>query len=177
VVILADVSGSMERYTRVLLLFAYAMAHRVPRRIEAFVFGTRLTRITRHLTGRDPERAMVETARSVQDWSGGTRIGESLRRFNVDWARRLRITGSTVIVISDGWDRGDLDVLEREVARLQRSCRRLIWLNPLLGREGFSPEAGGMRTALPYVDDLLPAHNLASLEELARHLGTLRPDR
>lgn len=175
VVILADVSGSMERYTRVLLLFAYAMAQRAPRRIEAFVFGTRLTRITRHLRGRDPERAMLETARSVQDWSGGTRIGEALRSFNVNWARRVRATGSTIIVISDGWDRGDLELLRKEMARLQRSCRRLIWLNPLLGREGFEPLTGGMRSALPFVDDLLPAHNLASLEDLARRLATLRP--
>jgi uncharacterized protein with von Willebrand factor type A (vWA) domain len=175
-VILADISGSMERYTRLLLLFSYGLAEGLERRVEAFVFGTRLTRITRELRGRDLERALRDVSRAVPDWSGGTRIGEALRRFNFQWARRVLGGGAVVLLISDGWDRGDAALLRDEMARLQRSARRLIWLNPLLGAPEYEPLARGMRTALPYVDDFLPVHDLASLEDLAGRLERL-PER
>jgi uncharacterized protein with von Willebrand factor type A (vWA) domain len=169
-VVLADISGSMERYTRLLLLFLHALAEGLEQRVEAFVFGTRLTRVTRHLRGRDVDQALAEVSRAVADWSGGTRIGEALRAFNFDWSRRAARSGSVVLLISDGWDRGEPELLHREMARLQRSCHRLVWLNPLLGEREYEPLARGMRTALPFVDDFLPVHDLASLEDLARRL-------
>jgi uncharacterized protein with von Willebrand factor type A (vWA) domain len=169
-VVLADVSGSMERYTRLLLLFLYALAEGLEQRVEAFVFGTRLTRVTRQLRGRDVDQALAEVSRAVPDWSGGTRIGEALRSFNFDWGRRAARSGSVVLLISDGWDRGEPELLQAEMARLQRSCHRLVWLNPLLGEREYEPLARGMRTALPFVDDFLPVHDLASLEDLARRL-------
>jgi uncharacterized protein with von Willebrand factor type A (vWA) domain len=172
-VVLADISGSMERYTRLLLLFLYALAEGLEQRVEAFVFGTRLTRVTRQLRGRDVDRALTEVARAVPDWSGGTRIGEALRSFNFDWSRRTARSGSVVLLISDGWDRGQPELLQSEMARLQRSCHRLVWLNPLLGEREYEPLARGMRTALPFVDDFLPVHDLASLEDLARRLSDL----
>jgi hypothetical protein len=176
-VVLADVSGSMERYTRWLLLFLYALSEGLDRRVEAFVFGTRLTRITRQLAGRDADEALAEVARAVPDWSGGTRIGEALKQFNFRWGRRILGSGAAVIVISDGWDRGEPELLATEMARLQRSAHRLIWLSPLLGSADYEPLTRGMRAALPYVDDFLPAHNLASLEELARRLEQLPEER
>lgn len=172
-VILADISGSMERYTRLLLHFIYTLAEGLDQTVEAFLFGTRLTRITRQVQWRDPEKAMLEVSHAVPDWSGGTRIGDTLRTFNFEWGRRVLGHGAVVLLISDGWDRGEVDVLASEMARLQRSCHRLIWLNPLLGSPEYEPLAQGMRTALPYVDDFLPVHNLASLEDLAHHLSTL----
>jgi hypothetical protein len=172
-VVLADVSGSMERYTRLLLLFLYGLAEGLEQRVEAFVFGTRLTRVTRQLRGRDVEQALREVARAVPDWSGGTRIGDALRAFNFAWGRRVPGSGAVVLLISDGWDRGDPELLRREMARLQRNCHRLIWLNPLLGAPEYQPLARGMRTALPFVDDFLPVHNLASLEDLARRLAAV----
>jgi len=177
VVVLADISGSMERYTRLLLLFLYALSRGLGGRIEGFLFGTRLTRITRELEGRDPAQALEKIARSVSDWSGGTRIGETLREFNLHWARRVLGQGAVVLFISDGWDRGDPEALTAEMARLQRSAHRLIWLNPLLGSPDYEPLARGMRSALPFVDDFLPVDNLASLEALGRHLETLPADR
>lgn len=177
VVVLADISGSMERYTRLLLLFLYALARGLDGRIEAFLFGTRLTRVTRELEGRDPAEALARVARTVADWSGGTRIGETLAEFNLRWARRVLGQGAVVLFISDGWDRGDPAALGTEMARLQRSAHRLIWLNPLLGAPDYEPLARGMRTALPFVDDFLPVHNLASLEGLGRHLEDLPADR
>ncbi|HTO86817.1 MAG TPA: VWA domain-containing protein [Thermoanaerobaculia bacterium] len=180
VVVIADVSGSMERYTRLLLLFLHGLARRRDRRVEAFLFGTRLTRVTRELAGADVDLALQEVARAVPDWSGGTRIGAALREFNFRWGRRVLSGGPVVLLISDGWDRGEPELLAREIARLQRSCRRLVWLNPLAGSVGYEPLARGMRAALPYVDDFLPVHSLASLEALARHLETLpegRPPR
>jgi uncharacterized protein len=173
VVVLADVSGSMERYTRVLLLFLHALERRRDRRVEAFLFGTRLTRVTRELAGDDIDMALREVARAVSDWSGGTRIGAALREFNFRWGRRVLSGGPVVLLISDGWDRGEPDLLAREMARLQRSCHRLVWANPLAGSAGYEPLARGMRAALPYLDDFLPVHNLASLEALARRLETL----
>jgi len=172
-VIIADVSGSMERYTRLLLLFTYGLARALEQKVEAFVFSTRLTRITRQLRERDLDRALREVSHAVPDWSGGTRIGEALRAFNFEWGRRVLGHGALTLVISDGWDCGDPLVLRDEIARLQRSSRRLIWLTPLLGSPDYEPLTRGIMTALPYIDDFLPVHNLASLEELAEHLGGL----
>ena len=173
-VLLCDVSGSMERYSRILLHFIHALtgAGRLGR-VESFVFATRLTRITRQLSGRAVDDMVPALPRTIADFGGGTRIGEALHTFNVEWARRVRGNGPVVLLISDGWDRGDPEQLRAEMARLQRSCHRLVWLNPLLGSPDYLPLTRGMRAALPSVDDFLPVHNLASLETLARHLNTL----
>jgi len=175
-VALCDVSGSMERYSRVLLQFLYAMTNRLDN-VEVFVFSTRLTRITRELRRQDVDTALREAARAARDWGGGTRIGEALKAFNYTWARRVLGRGALVLIISDGWDRGDIPLLKKEIARLQRSCYRLIWLNPLLGMPGYEPLTRGLVAALPYVDDFLPVHNLASLEHLAALLEHLRHTR
>lgn len=172
-VVIADISGSMERYTRLLLHFIYALTQGLNQRVEAFAFGTRLTRMSRHLRDRDVERALSGVSRAVTDWAGGTRIGDCLKRFNYDWARRVLSGGAVVLVISDGWDRGEPEVLATEMERLQRSCFRLVWLNPLLGSPEYEPLTRGIQAALPYVDDFLPVHNLGSLEALARHLEKL----
>ncbi len=177
IVVLADISGSMERYTRLLLLFMRGLAEGAASRTEAFVFGTRLTRITRPLLAGDLERALREVSRTVPDWSGGTRMGEALRTFNLRWARRVLSGGPVVLLISDGWDRGDPTLLGEEMARLQRSCHRLVWLNPLSGAPDYEPLTRGLKAALPFVDDFLPVQNLAHLEELARHLQRLPPRR
>jgi uncharacterized protein with von Willebrand factor type A (vWA) domain len=180
VVVLADVSGSMERYTRPLLFFIYALAGAAnggARGTEAFTFGTRLTRITPALRRGDLERALHEVARVVPDWSGGTRIGEVLASFNREWGSRVLSHGAVVLLLSDGWDRGDPELLRREMARLQRNAWRLVWLNPLLGSPEYEPLTRGMRAALPFVDDFRPVHDLASLEELAAHLGSLEARR
>ena len=176
-VIIADISGSMERYTRMLLHFIYSLRKGADQPIEAFLFGTRLTRITRQLRDSNVDRAMEEVSRAVPDWSGGTRIGQALRRFNFDWARRVLGQGAIVLMISDGWDRGDPNLLADEIARLQRSSFRLIWLNPLLGSADYEPLTRGMQAALPYVDDFLAVHNLASIEELAIKLMQLKDRR
>jgi hypothetical protein len=176
-VVLADISGSMERYTRLLLLFLFALSRALDGRIETFLFGTRLTRVTRELQGRDAEEALAEVSRAVPDWSGGTRIGEALREFNFRWGRRVLGRGAVVLVISDGWDRGEPGRLASEMARLQRSAHRVVWLNPLLGSPDYEPLTRGIRAALPYVDDFLPVHSLASLESLARRLETLPEER
>lgn len=173
-VVIADISGSMERYTRLLLHFIYSLTAGLAQPVETFVFSTRLTRITRQLRQRSVDRALRDVSRAVTDWSGGTRIGEALKEFNYHWARRVLRSRSVVLVISDGWDRGEPALLKREMARLQRSCRRLIWLNPLLGAPDYEPLARGMQAALPHVDDFLPVHNLASLEDLAKQLAALR---
>jgi len=171
-VVICDVSGSMDRYSRILLQFIYAIENGMAK-VEAFVFGTRLTRVTRLLKHQDIDEAMRRVAREVQDWSGGTRIGQSLQTFNQEWARRVLRNGAVVLIISDGWDRGDPDLLAREMARLQRSCYRLIWLNPLLGSPRYEPLTRGMQAALPYIDDFMPIHNFASLEALAKHLSQI----
>lgn len=176
-VIVSDISGSMERYSRLLLHFVYSLSEGLDRKVEAFVFSTRLTRITRQLRHRDVDEALQEVARQVTDWSGGTRIGEALKTFNFKWARRVLGQGAVVLVISDGWDRGDIDLLRKEMARLQRSCYRLIWLNPLLGSDQYEPLTRGIQAALPYIDDFLPVHNLASLEDLAVHLKEIEDRR
>jgi uncharacterized protein with von Willebrand factor type A (vWA) domain len=170
-IVIADISGSMERYTRLLLHFIYGLSEGMNEVVEAFVFSTRLTRITRHLRNKDIDKAMHQISRAVPDWSGGTRIGEAFKRFNFDWARRVLGRGAVVLIISDGWDRGEPELLGEEIARLQRSCYRLIWLNPLLGSPRYEPLTRGIQAALPYIDDFLPVHNLASLEELAELLA------
>ena len=172
-VILADISGSMEVYTRVLLQFVYGLVRGAEARAEVFVFGTRLTRITRYLHETNPERALHRVTQEVPDWSGGTRIGRALRTFNIEWARRALGRGAVVLLVSDGWDRGEPELLQQEMARLQRSCHRLIWLNPLLGSEDYEPLTRGMQAALPHMDDFLPVHNFASLQDLAEHLQAL----
>ena len=172
-VVLADVSGSMERYTRLLLHFIYSLTRGLEQRVEVFLFGTRLTCVSREMRNRDVERALREVSRSVLDWSGGTRIGQAVKDFNFNWGRRVLGGRAVVLLISDGWDRGDPDLLQQEMARLSRSCYRLIWLNPLLGSPDYQPLTRGMQAALPYVDDFLPVHNLASLEDLAWQLSRL----
>ncbi len=172
-VVIADISGSMERYTRLLLHFIYGMKSALSQPVEAFLFSTRLTRITRPLQKRDLDLALKEVGSLVHDWAGGTRIGESLKTFNFDWARRVLGRGALVLIISDGWDRGDVDLLEREMARLKRNCHRLIWLNPLLGAPDYEPLTRGIQAALPHIHDFLPVHNLASLEDLAIRLSEL----
>jgi uncharacterized protein with von Willebrand factor type A (vWA) domain len=174
-VVICDISGSMDRYARLLLRFVHALGQGLEN-TEVFVFGTRLTRITRELRKRDVDTALTQVVSSVEDWSGGTRIGEAIKTFNYQWARRVLRSGATVVVISDGWDRGDPELLGREMARLQRSCRRLIWLNPLLGAPGYQPLTQGMRAAMPYIDEFLPIHNLQSLEALADLLGQVEDE-
>ena len=175
-VLICDVSGSMESYTRMLLHFIHSVA-RGPQRIEAFLFATRLTRVTRFLGHRSIDQAVTEVSRAVPDWAGGTRIGEAVKTFNFQWLRRVGAGGPVVMLISDGWDRGEPELLAREMSRLQRSCHRLIWLNPLLGSPVYEPLTRGIQAALPYVDDFLPVHNLNSLQALAAHLNDLGPER
>ncbi|MBA2597359.1 MAG: VWA domain-containing protein [Chloroflexia bacterium] len=174
-VVICDISGSMDRYARLLLRFVHALGQGLEN-TEVFVFGTRLTRITRELRKRDVDTALTNVVGSVEDWSGGTRIGEAIKAFNYQWTRRVLRSGATVVVISDGWDRGDPELLGREMARLQRSCRRLIWLNPLLGAPGYQPLTQGMRAAMPYIDEFLPIHNLQSLEALASLLSQVEDE-
>jgi uncharacterized protein len=176
-VVIADISGSMERYTALLLHFLYSLAEGLAQPVESFVFSTRLTRTTRQLRGRDIERALAEVSASVTDWAGGTRIGAAIKTFNFEWGRRVLGQGAVVILISDGWDRGEPALLQAEMARLQRSCHRLIWLNPLLGSAQYEPLTRGMQAALPHIDDFLPVHNLASLEDLAHHLASLTDEK
>ena len=171
-VLLCDVSGSMERYSRMLLHFAHGLAHR-GRRLEVFLFATGLTRVTRQIRLRRLDAAVSAVSDVVPDWSGGTRIGPALRQFHQRWARRVLHQAPVVLLISDGWDRGDPQVLREQVARLQRSCHRLIWLNPLIGTLDYAPLTRGLQAALPFVDDFLPARTLADLSELALHLSAI----
>ncbi len=183
ITVICDISGSMERHSRLLIRFAMALHRMSNVRTEAFVFGTHLSRVTRELSGRDPDVALDRVTNAVSDWSGGTRIGESLRQFNADWARRTLRSSGVVIVVSDGWDRGDPALVRREMSRLQRSCHRLIWLDPLAGTEYYQPLAGGMAAAYPFIDDLVAVHDLASLYRLGELLAEMaehrarRPDR
>jgi len=172
-VVIADISGSMERYTRLLLHFIYGMKSALVQPVEAFVFSTRLTRITRPLQIRDLDLALKNVGNLVNDWAGGTRIGESLKTFNFEWGRRVLGHGAVVLIISDGWDRGDADLLKGEMVRLKRNCNRLIWLNPLLGAADYEPLTRGIQAALPYIDHFLPVHNLASLEDLSNRLADI----
>jgi len=170
-VLVCDVSGSMEPYARMLLAYMQACVA-ARRRVEAFVFGTRLTRVTAELRGRDPDRALERAAHAARDWSGGTRIGEALATLNREHGRRLG-RAAVVVLLSDGWDRGDPGQLEREMARLARCAHRLIWLNPLKAHPDYEPLARGMQAALPHVDHFLAANSLRSLEELADTLNGL----
>jgi hypothetical protein len=170
VVLVCDVSGSMSRYARILLRFAHALARDRPH-VHAFTFGTRLTPVTRWLRHRDPDRALAAVGRAVRDWDGGTRIGACLREFNLAWSRRLLAQGAVVLLVTDGLDRDDARGLAAETARLRRSCRRLVWLNPLLRYAKFEPRAAGIRAMLPNVDELRPVHDLESVGQLARALG------
>jgi uncharacterized protein with von Willebrand factor type A (vWA) domain len=168
VVLVCDVSGSMEPYARMLLQYLHACVA-ARRRVEAFAFGTRLTRITNELTGRDHDRALERAAAAVTDFSGGTRIGAAIAELNRVHGRRLG-RGSVIVILSDGWDRGDPDLLAVEMARLRRSAHRLVWLNPLAAHPDYEPLTRGMRAAVPHTDQLLAGNSLASLEELAETL-------
>ncbi len=172
VVVLADISGSMELYSRVLLQFFHALGRGLPR-FEVFVFATRLTRITEELSLRDPDFALDRVSHMVADFSGGTRIGEALQTFNRRWAPSCLGRGAAVIVVSDGCETRGTKVLEQEMRTLKNRCYRLIWLNPRLGGRGYAPRVRGMAAALPHVDDFLPCHNLQSLAAVADRLAQL----
>jgi uncharacterized protein with von Willebrand factor type A (vWA) domain len=169
-VVLCDVSGSMDSYTRALLLFLHAVVG-TGRGVEAFAFGTRLSRLTPELATRDPEAALDKASAAVVDWGSGTRIGASLKEFNDVYGRRALSRGAVVVIVSDGWERQDPALVGREMARLARAAYGVVWVNPLKGNPEYQPLAGGMRAALPFVDRFLPGHNLSSLEELATVLA------
>lgn len=172
-VVLVDISGSMASYSRMFLHFVHALAggrDAANRRVHAFLFGTRLSHVTRQLASRDPDVAIAAVVQAVEDWSGGTRITQALHEFNLRWARRVLYGSPTVLLVTDGLEHGDTAPLAREAERLSKSCRRLVWLNPLLRYAGFEPRAGGVRALLPHVDAFLPVHNLASLEDLGMQL-------
>jgi len=171
-VVLADISGSMELYSRLVLQFLHTVSRR-HRATEVFVFGTRLTRITPQLQLRDLDAALDRASREIADYAGGTRIGECFHAFDRGHARRVVRRGAVVLVISDGLDTGPPEALAREVAALRARSHRLVWLNPLLGAAGYRPIAEGMAAALPYVDDFLPVRDLGSLDGLARHLARI----
>jgi uncharacterized protein len=175
-VILCDISGSMSRYSRMLLLFMHAITNDRDR-VHSFLFGTRLTNVTRQLRNRDIDLALARIGGLVQDWAGGTRIGACLKDFNRVWSRRVLGQGAVVILITDGLDRDAAEGLGDEIERLHKSCRRLIWLNPLLRYEGFEPKSSGIRAIMPHVDDFRPVHNLASLADLAKVLDHVGPRR
>jgi uncharacterized protein with von Willebrand factor type A (vWA) domain len=169
-VILADISGSMSQYTRIFLHFLHAMTEK-RRRVHTFLFGTRLTNVTRQMRHKDPDEAIDACSAAVTDWSGGTRIGETLREFNRLWARRVLGQGASVLLITDGLERDSIEELETEMDRLHRSCRRLIWLNPLLRFDGFEARARGVRAMLPHVDEFRPVHNLEAIGDLVAALS------
>ena len=172
-VIIADISGSMSQYTRIFLHFMHVLTER-RRRVHTFLFGTRLTNVTRAMRHRDPDEAIAICSETVKDWSGGTQIGETLKQFNRLWSRRVLGQGAVVLLITDGLERDDAEMLGQETDRLHRSCRRLIWLNPLLRFEGFEPKARGVRAMLPHVDELRAVHNLETIGDLARALAAGR---
>ncbi|MBX3577110.1 MAG: VWA domain-containing protein [Rhizobiaceae bacterium] len=172
-VVLADISGSMSQYSRVFLHFLHALTEK-RRRVHTFVFGTRLTNLTRQMRHRDPDQALSESAAAVKDWSGGTRIGDTLNEFNRLWSRRVLSQGAIVLLITDGLERDDTAGLADEMERLRKSCRRLIWLNPLLRFDGFEARARGVRAMLPHVDEFRPVHNLAALADLCASLDRTR---
>jgi uncharacterized protein len=169
-VVLCDVSGSMDAYARALLLFLHALVG-TGRGVEAFAFGTRLRRLTGDLATRDPEAAIARATEAAVDWGSGTRIGSALEEFNVVYGRRALSRGAVVVVVSDGWERDDPGLIGREMAKLARAAYAVVWVNPLKGNPEYQPLAGGMRAALPFVDRFLPGHNLRSLEELAAVLA------
>lgn len=175
-VVLCDISGSMARYSEILLHFLHAVVNDRDR-VTVFLFGTRLTNITRQLARRDPEEALAQVAGAVRDWSGGTRIGEALSAFNRLWGRRVLAQGAVVLLVTDGLDRDGAAGLSENMARLHRSARRLIWLNPLLRYDGYAPKSQGARAMLPHVDEFRPVHNLASLRGLVAALSSAPPPR
>ncbi len=175
-VLLLDVSGSMEPYARALIRFVHA-AVSGRQRVEAFALGTRLTRVTRELTSRDPDRAIDAAARRVVDWSGGTRLGESIGAFNDVWGVRGMARGAIVVILSDGWDRGDPARLGEEMGRLSRVAYRVVWVNPLKVTPGYAPLARGMAAALPYVDHFVEGHSIEAMEQLARVISDARDQR
>ena len=169
-VIIADISGSMSQYTRIFLHFMHVLSER-RRGVHTFLFGTRLTNITRQMRNKDPDEAVDQCTGAVKDWSGGTRIGEALRLFNRQWSRRVLGQGAVVILITDGLERDSIEELDTEMDRLHRSCRRLIWLNPLLRFDGFEARARGVRTMLAHVDEFRPVHNISAMADLVSALG------
>ena len=169
-VVLADISGSMSQYTRVFLHFIHALTER-RRRVHTFLFGTRLTNVTRQMRHKDPDEALADCAGAVKDWSGGTRIGEALASFNLTWSRRVLTQGAVVILITDGLERDSVDELSKQMERLHKSCRRLIWLNPLLRFDGFSARAKGVRAMLPHVDEFRSVHSLEAMSALCEALS------
>ena len=170
IVALLDISGSMSQYTRLFLHFLHSITD-ARKRMTTFLFGTRLTNVTRAIRQRDPDEALAVCSANVADWSGGTRIASSLREFNKRWSRRVLTQGAVVLLITDGLERDGDTTLSFEMDRLHRSCRRLVWLNPLLRFEGFEPRAKGVKTMLPHVDELRPIHNLDSMTDLVRALS------
>jgi uncharacterized protein with von Willebrand factor type A (vWA) domain len=166
VVLLVDVSGSMEPYADALLRFAHVVVRRSPGAVEAFTLGTRLTRITRELRMRDADRALAAAGKAIPDWSGGTRLGEVMRAFVDRWGQRGAARRAVVVVFSDGWERGETDMLGVQMARLRRLAQKLVWVNPHAGKDGYAPVQGGIVAALPYLDELLAGHSLATLEQL-----------
>jgi hypothetical protein len=175
-VVLCDISGSMSRYSRLFLHFMHAVTNDRDR-VYTFLFGTRLTNITRYLRHKDVDVALDRVTGAVEDWSGGTRIGQSLAEFNRRWSRRVLGQGAVVLLITDGLDREAGAGIGQEMDRLHKSCRRLIWLNPLLRYEGFAPKSLGMRAILPHIDEFRPVHNLESLDELVTALSRPGPRR
>ena len=171
VVIIADISGSMAAYSRSLIRYAHA-AVSARSRVEAFALGTRLTRLTRELDIRDPDQALQRAADSVEDWSGVTRLGEGLQQFNDDWGTRGMARGAVVVILSDGWDRGEPERMASEMARLSRVAHRIVWVNPLKASDGYAPLARGMAAALPYVDDFIEGHSLGALDRLSSILSS-----
>lgn len=171
-VLIADISGSMESYSRLVLQFFFSLSQSL-KNVECFVFGTRLTRITLQLRLKNIDRAVSEAAGEVVDWAGGTRIGDSLLTFNHEWSRRVLHRGAIALIVSDGWERGDTDNLRKQMQYLQLRCYRLIWLNPLKDKGQYQPNVEGMAAALPFIDDFLPIHNLHNLTALAEHLAAL----
>jgi uncharacterized protein with von Willebrand factor type A (vWA) domain len=171
-VVLCDISGSMENYSKILLHFLYSLVQN-SRRVEAFAFATRLTRLTPTLRRKNVDSVLNGLSTLIYDWSGGTRIGESLKAFNYQWARRVLSRGVIVVIISDGWDRGDIGLLKREVSRLKRSSSHLIWLNPVAGSQDYEPLVRGIQTVLPFVDDFFPFNNLQSIRTLAGKLSSI----
>jgi uncharacterized protein with von Willebrand factor type A (vWA) domain len=166
-VVLLDISGSMEPYARALLRFMHAAV--VGRqRVEAFAFGTRLTRLTKELANRNPDKALQRASAQVPDWSGGTRLGDSMKKFNDTWGVRGMARGAIVVILSDGWDRGEPAVLAEQMKRLQRVAHRVVWVNPLKVTPGYAPLARGMAAALPHIDEFVEGHSMAALEQLTR---------
>jgi uncharacterized protein with von Willebrand factor type A (vWA) domain len=176
VLFLIDISGSMEPYARAMLMFLQA-AVRPGAKVEGFTFGTRVTRVTRALASHEPDQALRAATRAVPDWAGGTRIGEAVKALNDHWEWRGATRGAVVVIVSDGWERGDVDLLSGEMARLRRAAHTVVWVNPLAAEPGYEPLAQGMAAALPHVDRFLPGHDLRSLEVLAGVLESLSDER